>query len=147
MKSKYGVHVLMLCYVDGNWMDIGGNTLPTEGFVESNSFEKDADIMTGLNGIMWGQTSYLPYEKIKKGNWLVVKTEINEDMIKTDFMHNRYKFPSGSVVFSGNFKNAAKYIIQNKDKDEFDESGQWVQPEEIAGSSQWIKEHGLYQRY
>jgi len=143
MRSKYGVYVLMLSYVDENWIDVGGNIFPIEGFVEAKVFEKDIDIRTGLNGILWGQTSYLSYEKIDKGNWTVIKTEISDDLIRTDHYYNRYKFPSGIIVCSGNLRDCAKYIIRHKGKMDFDEYGKWVQPEEIAGSTQWLKEHNV----
>lgn len=143
MKSEYGCYVLMLSYVDENWMDIGGNVYPLEGFIEAENFKRDIDIRTGLNGILWGQTHYLPYEKIDKGNWTVVKAEISDDLIKTDWQHNRYKFPYGIIVYSGNIRSAAKYIIKNKDNDGFDKYGRWVQPEDIAGSKQWMKEHSI----
>lgn len=141
MKSKYGIYVLMLCYVDENWMDIGGNIFPTEGFVETKNFKINLDIMTGLNGILWGKTSYLPYEKKNKGNWLVIKTEINSNLVKIDEYYNRYKFPNGTIVHSGDIRSAAKYIIKNKDDDYFNDFGKWVQPEEIAGSKEWMKEY------
>jgi len=143
MRSKYGVYVLMLSYVDENWMDLGGNIFPIEGFVEAKVFEKDINVRTGLTGILWGQTSYLSYEKIDKGNWTVIKTEISCDLIRTDHYYNRYKFPSGIIIYSGNLRDSAKYIIKHKSDDGFDEHGAWVQPEEIAGSTQWMKEHQL----
>ena len=141
MESEYGCYVLMLSYVDENWMDIGGNIFPTEGFIEAKNFTKDIDIRTGLNGILWGKTCYLPYEKMNKGNWTVVKTEISDDLIQTDHYYNRYKFPNGTIVYSGNLSSAAKYIIENKDDNGFAESGRWVQPEEISGSKEWMKEY------
>jgi hypothetical protein len=141
MESKYGCYVLMLSYVDENWMDIGGNIFPIEGFIESKNFERNADIRTGLNGILWGQSSYLPYEKINNGNWVVVKTEVSEDLIKTDHYNNRYKFLNGIIVCSGNLRDAAKYIIKHKNDNGFDEYGSWVQSEEIVGSKEWLKEH------
>ena len=111
MKSKYGFYVLMLSYIDENWIDIGGNVFPIEGFVKAKNFERNIDIRTGLNGILWGQTSYLPYEKVNGGNWTVIKTDISDDLIRTEYYHNRYKFSSGVIVYSGNLRSAAKYII------------------------------------
>ena len=75
------------------------------------------------------------------GNWAVVKTEINDDLIRTDCYYNRYKFHSGIIIYSGDLRSAAKYIIDNKDDIGYDEDGQWVQPEEIAGSNKWMQEH------
>ena len=141
MSIKYGYYVLMLSYVDENWMDIGGVVYPTEGFIESENFERNVDIRTGLSGILWGQSHYLSYEKINQGNWVVVKTDINDDLIRVDFHSNRYKFRNGNVVYSGNLRSAAKYIITHKNDNKFDEYGSWVQPEDIVGSKKWLKEH------
>jgi len=141
MKSKYGLYVLMLSYIDENWIDVGGNIFPIEGFIEAKNFERNIDIRTGLNGILWGKSSYLPYERINNGNWVVIKTEISDDLIRIDTYNNRYKFLNGTIVYSGNLRSAAKYIIKHKNDDEFDEYGAWVQPEEIVGSTQWLKEH------
>ena len=131
----------MLLYIDENWLDIGGNVYPIEGFIESKNFVKNVDVRTGLSGILWGQATILPYEKINKGNWAVVKTEISDDLIRTDYCSNHYKFRNGIVVYSGNLRSAAKYIIKHKCDDGFDKNGSWIQPEEIVGSGKWLKEH------
>ena len=143
--KEYGSYVFMLVYVDNDWLDIGGNEYPTEGYVEANNFTNDIDIQNGLYGIMWGKTFYLPYEKIDQGHWIVVKTETNEELIKTDWYYNRYKFKYGAVVYAGNIRSAAKYIIKNKDNlaESLTEDAQWLQPEEIAGSKEWLKEYNL----
>ncbi len=141
MENEYGCYVLMLSYVDENWIDIGGNIYPLEGFIEAKNFTSDIDIKFGLNGILWGKTCYFPYEKINKGNWTVIKTEITDDLIKTDHYYNRYKFPNGLIVYAGNLRSAAKYIIKHKNNDGFSEGGKWVQEEEIAGSKKWMKDH------
>lgn len=143
MKGNLNSYVLMLVYIDNDLMDIGGNIHPVEGYVEATNFTHDIDIRNGLYGIMWGKTCSLPYEKIDKGHWLVVKTETGGDLIKTDGYHNRYKFRNGIVVHFGNLRSAAKYIIKNKDEEDFIEEGRWIQPEEIAGSTQWLKEHSI----
>ena len=143
MESKYGCYVLMLSYVDENWMDIGGNIYPPEGFVEAKNFTRDIDVRFGLNGILWGKTCYFPYEQINKGNWTVVKTELIDDLIKTEHYYNRYKFPNGWIVYSGSLRDSAKYIVRHKNDDSFSEDGKWIQAEEIAGSRQWMKDHNL----
>ena len=142
-----GNYVLMLIYVDDEWMDIGGNEYPYEGYIEAKKFTNDIDIENGLYGIMWGKTCHFPYEKLKNGNWVVVKTEVSEEIIKVDGYYNRYKFRCGNVVHTGDIESASKYIIDNKNDPGFVEDGAWVQPEEIAGSKKWIKEHGLAQRF
>ncbi len=134
-------YVLMLVYADGNWMDIGGNVYPTEGYIEAQEFTRDIDIRYGLCGILWGETCYLPYEKTCSGNWLAVKTELNEDLIKTDSYYNRYKFRNGLVVYSGNLKLTSKYIVKHKDKDDYIEEAKWVVPEDIAGTTKWFTKY------
>ncbi len=140
---KGSIYVLMLVYVDENWMDIGGNVYPPEGYIEAKKFTKDIDIQYGLCGIPWGKTCYFPYEKIDSGNWLVVKTELGENLIKTDWYYNRYKFHSGLVVYSGGLRSAARYIVKHKDEKDFSNDGAWIQPDEIAGTTQWLKEHSV----
>jgi len=138
-----GNYVLMLVYCDEEWMDIGGNEYPPEGYVEAKKFTYDIDIENGLYGIMWGKTCYFPYEKLENKNWVVVKTEISEDIIKIDSYYNRYKFRCGSVVHTGDIRSASKYILKNKNASGLTEDGAWLQPSEVAGSKEWIKEHGL----
>ncbi len=74
---------------------------------------------------------------------MVVKTELNEELIRTDFYYNRYKFRNGFVVHAGNIKSAAKYIIKNKNEDEFIKEAEGVQLEEVAGSTKWLKKYKL----
>lgn len=140
MEISKGCYVLMLVYVDGEWRDIGDNLYPLEGYIEAQEFTRDIDIRYGLNGIPWGKTCFLPYEKID-GNWIVVKTEFGEDLITTDFYYNRYKFKNGNVVYSGNLRSAAEYIIDNKDDDDLIDEATWIQSEDIAGSKEWLEEY------
>lgn len=142
MKVK-GFYVFMLVYVDEEWMDVGGNKYPSDGYIEAEKFEKDIDIRYGLYGIPWGKTCYFPYEKLRSGHWIVVKTEIGEDFIKTDGYYNRYKFKQGSVVYAGNLRGAARFIINHKNDRFLAEEARWLQSEEIAGSKEWMKEHKL----
>lgn len=124
-------------------MDIGGNIYPTEGFIVAKNFTRDIDVRFGLNGILWGKTCYFPYEKIDKGHWAVVKIELTEDLIQTDYRYNRYKFSNGFVVYTGSLRFAADYILEHKNDSDFGEEGGWLQPEEIAGSQQWMQDHAL----
>jgi len=140
-KGINGTYVLVLTYVDNDWLDIGGNLYPTEGYIEAKNFTKDIDIRFGLCGILWGKIHFLPYEKINTGHWIVVKTEVKEDLIKTDWYLNRYKFNNGFVVYAGNLRSAAKYIIKHKNESDFLDEAKWIQPEEIAGSEEWLREN------
>lgn len=133
--------ILMLVYVDEDWMDIAGNRYPIEGDVEAKEYSEDIDISKGLYGIPWGKTCYFPYERINKGHWIVVKVEKSEEMVRVEEYYNRYKFRLGTVVFCGSIQECAKYIIKNKNGPECLEEALWVQPEEIAGSDEWLKEH------
>jgi hypothetical protein len=136
-----GLYVLLLVYVDNDLLDIGGNLYPKEGYVESNEFSKDIDIRYGLYGIMFGKTNKLQYENINSGHWIVVKTELNEYIIKTDRCLNRYKFNNGFVVHFGNLESASEYIIDNKNNDCFMSSAKNIKSEEIAGSKKWMKKN------
>ena len=144
-----GNYVLMLVYCDKEWMDIGGTEYPPEGYVESSNFTTDIDISKGLYGIMWGKTCHFPYEKLEGGNWVVVKTEVSQEIIKVNDYHNRYKFKCGDVVHSGDIYSASQYIIDNKNSQEegMIEDGAWVLPNEIAGSKEWIKKHSLSKKF
>ena len=144
MRCVNGSYVLMLVYVDENWMDIGENIYPTEGYVEAKNFTDDIDIRSGLYGILWGKVNIFPYEKVEKGNWLVIKTELREDLIKTDWESERYKFRNGVVVYAGNLRGSSKYIMKHKDDIEFIEDAGWIRSEEVAGTKEWLKEHGIH---
>ena len=137
-----GNYVLMLVYLDEDWLDLSGNKYHSEGFIEAKEFTNDIDLQNGLYGIMWGKTNYFPYEKIDKGHWAVVKTEINQELIKTDWHYNRYKFRNGFIVYLGSLRSAAKYILKHKDDptEKLAEEAKWLQPEEITGSTEWFKE-------
>ncbi len=143
------LYVFILVYIDENWEDIAGNKYPVEGFIRAKEFTDDIDISCGLYGILWGKTCYLCYEKIDKGNWVVVKTEFNEDLIRTDSYYNRYKFRQGWVIYAGNIRSAAKFILKHKDdsSEELLSEASWLQPEEIAGSRQWFKKVNINALY
>ena len=145
--SEIGNYVLMLVYVDEEWKDIGGNEYPYDGYIEAKKFNYDIDIEQGLYGIMWGKTSHFSYEKLKNGNWVVVKTEICEEIIKVDGFYNRYKFRCGTVVYTGDIMSASKYIIDHKYDEGLTEDGAWLQSSEIAGSEEWIVEHDAMSRF
>ena len=147
MKGNANSYVLLLTYVDNNWMDIGDNIYPKEGYVEAKKFTKDVDIKFGLCGFLWGKTNYFPYEKNKSGHWLVIKVEFGEDLIKTDLFAERYKFNSGLVVCYGNLRKTAKYIMKHKDKDDFIKSSRIVLSEDIAGTTDWRKKNIKYKSY
>lgn len=140
MKGIYGSYVLLLVYVDGDRKDIGGNIYPTQGHIEAKKFTRDVDIRFGLYGILWGEAPYLVYEKINKGHWLVVKAELSEDLIRTDWHLNHHKFNSGFVVCSGDLETASKYIIKNKN--DFTEEAQLILSENIVGSKKWLEKRG-----
>ena len=139
MEKKY---VLILSHLDPHMNDIGGNKYPTEGFIQARKFIKNYDIRYGLYGILWGKTTYFPPAEIENGSWVVVKTENNSNLIKVDSYHNRYKYECGMVLFLGNLRDAANFIIDNKDdpKQLYDEEAMYIRDEEIAGTKSWFKE-------
>lgn len=114
MAKRNGSFVLLLVYVDDDWMDIGGNSYPKEGYIEARKFTNDIDIRLGLYGILWGDIKKLEYEKTNAGYWLVVKAEWSDDLIKTDYFANRYKFRNGIVVFCGSLKSSRNYIRKHE---------------------------------
>lgn len=142
-----GHYVFMLVYTDKDWTDIGGNKYPIEGYISAKKFTKDANIENGLYGVMWGKTASFPYEQLNEGHWLVVKTPIGEDLIKTDyyFDSNRYKFRNGSVMYAGSLRSAARYILKHKDNagECLHEDARWLLPEDVAGSKEWFKCHSF----
>lgn len=143
MQKGNGSYVFILVYVDDEWLDIAGNKYPHEGFIEAKEFSNDINIEKGLYGILWGKTGHFSYEQTTKGHWIVVKTELSEDIIKTSWQENKYKFRSGWVVYAGNLKGAAKYILAKKDNpsESLTSDAAWLLPEDVAGSKEWLKEH------
>ena len=144
---RTGHYVYLLVYVDKEWTDIGGNRYPIEGYISAKKFTKDTNIENGLYGILWGKAYSFPYEQLNEGHWLVVKSQIGDDLVRTDyyFNGNRYKFRNGSVVHSGNLRSAANYILKhrNDDKECLHEDAKWLLPEDVAGSKEWFKVHGF----
>ena len=144
--NKKELYVYMLVYVDNNWADIANNEYPTEGFVIAKNFTYDIDISNGLYGILWGKTNdYFLYEKFDKGRWLVIKTEFNDDIINTDYYHNRYKFKQGWISHSGDILSASEFIVSNKDNlsEGLINESLTVKPHEIAGTKEWFKEYNI----
>ncbi len=138
-KKKY---VPVSCYVDENWMDIGGNIYPKEGLVTSKEFTDDINIQFGLYGILWGQTDYLLYEKTKNSNWVVVKVELDNNFIVVDKFHNRVKFKDGMILCSGSIRKTGRFLWNNRNVSSqyFCDPPKDIKEEEIVGTSSWMKE-------
>lgn len=143
MQKGNGSYVFMLVYVDDEWLDMAGNKYPIEGFIEAEKFSDDIDILKGLYGAMWGKISSFSYEHMHKGHWVVVKTEHSEDLIKTAWQEDRYKFKSGWVVHTGNLRSAGQFILDKKDdpQEMLTKDADWLLPEDVAGSEEWLREH------
>ena len=139
-EKKY---VPVMCYVDENLMDIGGNIYPEDGFISAKKFTDDINIQYGLYGILWGKTKKLLFEKIENGNWVIVKTEVNNELIKTDCINNRVKFRNGMVLYIGNISSAGEFIYKNRIKKQhyFSEEGKEIKKYEIVGTKKWIKKY------
>lgn len=138
MKTD-NIYVLMMVYVDENWMDLAGNKYQEKGFICSKDFTVDENIQYGLYGILWGKTDTFIYEENKNGHWLIVKTEKNNNMIKVDQFSNRYKFREGSILHSGNINSCSKFIlmeIKNNENDYLKECKD-LSPEDVAGTKEW----------
>lgn len=140
MKNEK-IYVLMLVYVDKEWMDIAGNKYPSTGLIRAKNFSIDENIQYGLVGIPWGKTDSFIYEENSHGHWIVVKTEIHNNLICTDYYANRYKFSEGVVLYSGKIDACADFIwkvINSKDNGLITES-ESISIEDIAGSKAWRK--------
>lgn len=138
VQEKNYVHVL--CYIDENWMDIGGNIFPEDGVVSAKEFTDDINIQFGLYGILWGITDCLIYENID-GDWVVVKVEIDNDFMFVDEFYNRVKFNNGMVVCSGSVEEAGEFLWINRDEMSsccyyFPED---TKKENIVGTKKWLK--------
>ena len=107
-------YVLLLVYINKERKDIAGNYYPENGFIRHNEFESNMDLMSGFYGIKWGKIDSLYYED-PNGQWVVVKTEDNKNLIFLDKNKNKYKFKEGLIVYYGCLDCCYKYIIDNKD--------------------------------
>lgn len=137
--------VLVLCYVDNDWLDLAGNKFSYSGFIQASDFRSDIDIRYGLYGILWGKTHSFIYESLHKGYWAVVKTQINDDLILVDQYTNRYKFKEGIILLAGSLNQCANKIISIRDQHDksYEEGLWWVQNEDIIGSKEWMSEHEI----
>lgn len=131
-------YVLMLVYVDDCLFDIGENKYPKKGKVEAKNFQNDEDISKGLYGILWGKSEFLLYEDLKCGNWFVVRTYNNNNLIRINKEDNRYKFKNGYIVHKGSVKSSANFIINsikkmNKDYVKYIS----INREEFIGTKKW----------
>lgn len=137
-------YVPVMCYVDENWMDIAGNIYPSDGFASAKSFTTDINIQHGLYGILWGKASSLVYEKINIGHWVIVKTEVNNNFIKTDHYNTRVKFKTGMVIHTGSIRTAGKFLFRNKlnRSHHFSQEGEYLKEEQVIGTTKWMKLHG-----
>jgi hypothetical protein len=144
-ENDYGqvndLHVLMLVNVDEEWRDIGGNEYLKEGYIEAKKFTKDIDIRYGLCGIVFAVTGYFPYEDLEGGNWVVVKTEFNDDLTKTEYYYNRYKFKNGIIVHLGDFKSSLKYILHSKNIKDFCFSSMNIIMEEFISFENMVEKY------
>ena len=141
MDMKDNFYVPMLCYVDENKMDIGGNVYPQHGLIIASKFTDDINIETGLYGILWGEMNNAIYEKIEKGYWAVVKTADNKALIPIDKGNNRYKFKSGLVLYLGALRGAGEFIWNNRNAPYhlFNSKKYIIQKRDIAGTKPWLE--------
>ena len=143
MFLKGRKYLPVMCYLDENLMDIGGNIYPEYGFISAKKYTNDIDIRYGLYGIPWGRTNRLLHEKIENGYWTVVKTEINGEIIKTDYVNNRVKFRNGIVLAIGSVDSIGEFIYKNRDKERqsFSRIGKRIKKQEIVGTKKWMKQY------
>ena len=140
-------YLLVLVYLDKDWLDIAGNKYPYKGFIQAKIFTNDIDIRFGLYGILWGKTQLFIYEQIHKGHWAVVKIEQNYDLLEVDPHTNRYKFKEGIVLHSGNLSSCAEYILRLRDDTKsnagYKEDLYWLSEEDVIGTKEWLEDHSL----
>ena len=140
MELQQKNYVPILCYVDDNWMDIGGNVYPEDGVVTAKEFTNDINIECGLYGIFWGKTEKLFYEKLS-GNWIVVKVEVDNNFIVVDSLSNTVKFNNGMIICSGNAYEMGSYLwdnINNVSQYSCYING-FVKESDIVGTVKWVK--------
>lgn len=114
MNERY---VLFLCSLNPDRTDLAANKYPESGYVSAKSFKFDDNIMHGLYGTLWGKTETKEWLNLDpKAVWVVVRTEVNDEMIKLS-SNNFYKFRSGMVVFSGEREACTDYIFKNAPKE------------------------------
>jgi hypothetical protein len=140
MEMQEKNYVSVLCYVDENWMDIGGNIFPEDGFIAAKEFTDDINIQFGLYGILWGNTDYLFYENVDDGNWAVIKVEVDNNFMFVDKMYNRVKFKNGMVVCSGNVEETGNFLWENgKDLSQCYYVPEKMKKKDIVGTKKWLK--------
>ena len=136
-------YILVLVHVDQNHVDVAGNEYPLEGYIEAEKFTDDLDLRYGLLGVPWGKTVGFPYDHVNEGKWIVVKTQISDDIIIFNEYYNQIKFKNGFVLYSGTIQQCAKFIIKNKNDIEqnYSEEAFLIKKEEIAGTKKWMQKH------
>lgn len=111
MSERY---VLLLCSLNPDRTDLSGNQYPESGYVSSKNFKPDQNIQNGLYGTLWGNTETQRWLNVDpEAEWVVIKTERNDDLIPLSGDENFFKFRSGMVVFFGDRESCTQYVATN----------------------------------
>lgn len=111
MSQRY---VLLLCSLNPDKTDLSGNQYPESGYVAAKKFKPDQNIQHGLYGTLWGNTESQKWMNVDpEAEWVVVKTEKNDDLIQIGADENFYKFRSGMVVYFGDRNACMEYVAMN----------------------------------
>lgn len=137
MENKY---VLLVCPILKDGKDFAGNPYQGVGeFIQAQVFVRDGNIDTGLYGILWGKCPTFIQKNILKSDWAVVKTEINENLLRLGKISNEVKFKRGIILHIGKIKSCANYVLSIKDDEQqfFMEEAKYLTEEQIMGTKLW----------
>ena len=139
MERKY---VLVICPISYDNYDLAGNCFKEEKeFIQSQNYSKDGDLSNGLYGILWGKTPHYPYNHTLLGKWVVIKIEVDSNLICLNRLTNEVKFKRGIVLHIGKISSCAKFILSSKnDKEQFFAPEiENLKESDIIGSDAWIE--------
>src|ERR1019366_2841768 len=106
--------VLVLRTCDRNLKSHDGFQWPKEGIVSAPDWTPAPKCGTGLHGWLWGQGDYSLRNQDEERIWLVVKVDADK-IVKID-NGEKVKFPTGEVVYSGNWIRAFEIIRESRPK-------------------------------
>jgi len=101
--------ILVPLTLDGR--DLSGIVFPEKGYVKSNIFKNNHDILLGIFGCLWGQSDdYLP-----QLNGLFAVVKVNDNIVPLDRNNQSVvKFKDGYVVFTGEKESCIQVIRADK---------------------------------
>lgn len=138
----YNRYSLILVSLNKDMSDAGGNIYPEDGPVKCREFTANTKITSGLYGTDGGRFTENPYCNVLPGDpWVVVRIEINDDLIVVSKEYNLVKFREGTVVFFGDLDKCAEHIQLNSRNGD-DEAD--IRSASIAGSKILTDSHAFH---